>query len=44
MIKLCSKEGDYMTIKELINKGILVLKKNNVEYPKLKSTLTNKVK
>ena len=28
-----------MTIKELINKGILVLKKNNVEYPKLKSTL-----
>ena len=35
----CMYEGDYMTISELIKKGMIELKNKNIEEPKLKSRL-----
>ena len=35
----CMYEGDYMTISELIKKGMIELKNENIEEPKLKSRL-----
>ena len=35
----CMYEGDYMTISELIKKGMIELKNENIEEPKLKARL-----